>query len=307
MPRLGVFVILVVCALECTVGFRLLRAQRRLYDEPLFRTSYREPSVYLGRSTFGLGRSSTFFRPERIQSGRILNLGFSELPSAHHRTSLHSHYNEHNRQLTRTSSREVLGNPLRTPEHHQSTLLLSGLRRVQEPRANVASVSDTLRHRQTIPSSREVLGHSVLGHSQRVLQPNHSERQMTRLLQVQEPRKVIAKISISRQAASGKTSKEVIGQPAQWERQAVPVFEEKPAQPADMGKIIDLIQEQRKQQHKVLEQKQKHLQKQQELVHKSLQKQQEELQKMLKTKLEQQQKQQQQQVKLTSKEVFGLW
>lgn len=305
MPRLGVFVILVVCALECTVGFRLQRGQRRLYDEPLFRTSYREPTVYLGRSTFALGRSSHSLRPERIQSGRILNLGFSDRPSAHHRTSLHSHYNDHNRQLARTSSRELLGNPLRTSEHHQSALRLSDLHRVQESRANVASVLDTLRQRQTIPSSREVLGHSGLGHSQRALQPIHSERQMTRMLQVQEPRKVIAKISISRKAASGKTSKEVIGQPAQWERQAVPAFEENPVQPADMGKIIDLIQKQRNQQHKVLEEKQKHLKKQQEFVHKSLQKQQEELQKMLHKNLEQQQKQQH--VKMTSKEVFGLW
>lgn len=99
---------------------------------------------------------------------------------------------------------------------------------------------------------------------------------------------------------SHKSSKEVIGQ-------AVPVFAEQPAQSADMGKIIDIIQEQRKQQNKLLEQKQKQLQKQQELVHKSLQKQQEELQKMLQKNLEQRQKQQQQQVKLTSKEVMGLW
>lgn len=290
MPRLGVFVVLIVCALACAVDSRRLMVQRGYYDEPLFRASYREPSVYLRRSTFGLGRSSNSLRPQRIQSGRILDLGF---PETRQRNSLPSLFNDRNNgQLARTSSREVLGNSPRTPQHHQSARLLQGLRRVQEPRRNMASVLDTLRQRQAIPSSREVLGSSVFGHSQRALQPNHRERQLTRMIQVQEPRKVIAKVSISRKAASGKSSKEVIGQ-------AVPVFAEQPAQSADMGKIIDIIQEQRKQQNKLLEQKQKQLQKQQELVHKSLQKQQEELQKML--------QQQQQQVKLTSKEVMGLW
>lgn len=290
MPRLGVFVVLIVCALACAVDSRRLMVQRGYYDEPLFRTSYREPSVYLRRSTFGLGRSSNSLRPQRIQSGRILDLGF---PETRQRNSLPSLFNDRNNgQLARTSSREVLGNSPRTSQHHQSARLLQGLRRVQEPRRNMASVLDTLRQRQAIPSSREVLGSSVFGHSQRALQPNHRERQLTRMIQVQEPRKVIAKVSILRKAASGKSSKEVIGQ-------AVPVFAEQPAQSADMGKIIDIIQEQRKQQNKLLEQKQKQLQKQQELVHKSLQKQQEELQKML--------QQQQQQVKLTSKEVMGLW
>lgn len=290
MPRLGVFVVLIVCALACAVDSRRLMVQRGYYDEPLFRTSYREPSVYLRRSTFGLGRSSNSLRPQRIQSGRILDLGF---PETRQRNSLPSLFNDRNNgQLARTSSREVLGNSPRTSQHHQSARLLQGLRRVQEPRRNMASVLDTLRQRQAIPSSREVLGSSVSGHSQRALQPNHRERQLTRMIQVQEPRKVIAKVSISRKAASGKSSKEVIGQ-------AVPVFAEQPAQSADMGKIIDIIQEQRKQQNKLLEQRQKQLQKQQELVHKSLQKQQEELQKML--------QQQQQQVKLTSKEVMGLW
>lgn len=290
MPRLGVFVVLIVCALACAVDSRRLMVQRGYYDEPLFRTSYREPSVYLRRSTFGLGRSSNSLRPQRIQSGRILDLGF---PETRQRNSLPSLFNDRNNgQLARTSSREVLGNSPRTSQHHQSARLLQGLRRVQEPRRNMASVLDTLRQRQAIPSSREVLGSSVFGHSQRALQPNHRERQLTRMIQVQEPRKVIAKVSISRKAASGKSSKEVIGQ-------AVPVFAEQPAQSADMGKIIDIIQEQRKQQNKLLEQRQKQLQKQQELVHKSLQKQQEELQKML--------QQQQQQVKLTSKEVMGLW
>lgn len=297
MPRLGVFVVLIVCALACAVDSRRLMVQRGYYDEPLFRASYREPSVYLRRSTFGLGRSSNSLRPRRIQSGRILDLGF---PETRQRISLPSLFNDRNGQLARTSSREVLGNSPRTPQHHQSARLLQGLRRVQEPRRNMASVLDTLRQRQAIPSSREVLGSSVFGHSQRALQPNHRERQLTRMIQVQEPRKVIAKVSISRKAASGKSSKEVIGQ-------AVPVFAEQPAQSADMGKIIDIIQEQRKQQNKLLEQKQKQLQKQQELVHKSLQKQQEELQKMLQKNLEQRQKQQQQQVKLTSKEVMGLW
>ncbi|XP_011440185.4 GRB10-interacting GYF protein 2-like [Magallana gigas] len=412
MPRLGVFVVLIVCALACAVDSRRLMVQRGYYDEPLFRTSYREPSVYLRRSTFGLGRSSNSLRPQRIQSGRILDLGFPEtrqrnslpslfndrnngqlartssrevlgnsprildlgfpetrqrnslpslfndrnngqlartssrevlgnsprildlgfpetrqrnslpslfndrnngqlartssrevlgnsprildlgFPETRQRNSLPSLFNDRNGQLARTSSREVLGNSPRTSQHHQSARLLQGLRRVQEPRRNMASVLDTLRQRQAIPSSREVLGSSVFGHSQRALQPNHRERQLTRMIQVQEPRKVIAKVSISRKAASGKSSKEVIGQ-------AVPVFAEQPAQSADMGKIIDIIQEQRKQQNKLLEQRQKQLQKQQELVHKSLQKQQEELQKML--------QQQQQQVKLTSKEVMGLW